>query len=123
MNKYERSYELANRKSSASWYDTAIAPLAADLEAATGKPAKISGPFGLRAEVYIDVGGDFIRITPEFPDDGLKLYYDTGAMTQTYQPLTLGDCNGMNNVRAPLPDTLEEIVKLLRPLRGGAENE
>lgn len=51
MNKYERSYELANKKSHAGWYDAAIAPLAADLEAATGKPVKISGPFGLRAEV------------------------------------------------------------------------
>lgn len=116
MNKYEKIYAIAHKKrGKASWLDGAIAALAIDLEEATGKPAEISGPYGLRAEVYIYVGDDFIRLTPEFPEDGLKLYYDTGKTTNDYQPGTLGDWNGMNNVRAELPDTLEEIIKLLRP--------
>ncbi len=118
MNKYEKIYIKAAKKSGhASWLDTAITPLAVDLEEATGKPVEISGPFGLRAEVWVKVGEDFIRLTPEFPEGGFKLYYDTGETTSTFQPGTLGDFNGMNNVSAPLPDTLEEIIKLLRPLK------
>lgn len=118
MNKYERIYAEACKKNQyASWLDSAIAALAADLSEATGKPVKISGPFGLRAEVWITVGDRFIRLTPDFPDLQLKLYYDTGEMTNDYQPGTLGDWNGMNNVRAPLPDTLDEIIGLLRPLK------
>lgn len=116
MNKYEKIYCKAyEKRGSASWLDSAVAALAVDLEEATGENTEISGPFGLRAEVWIDVGENFIRITPEFPDNQLKLYYDTGEVGDTYQPGTLGDFNGMNNVRAPLPDTLEEILKLLRP--------
>lgn len=116
MNKYEMIYAKAyEKRGSASWLDSAIAALAVDLEEATGKPTEISGPFGLRAEVWITVGDDFIRLTPEFPDGKLKLYYDTGEMADRYQPGTLGDFNGMNNVRAPLPDTLDEIIGLLRP--------
>ncbi len=117
MNKYEKIYiKAAEKTGHASWLDTAIASLAVDLEEATGKPVEISGPYGLRAEVWVKVGGDFIRLTPEFPDGGFKLYYDTGEATNTYQPGTLGYFNGMNNVSVPLPDTLEEIIKLLRPL-------
>lgn len=117
MNKYEKIYCKAyEKRGHASWLDSAIASLAVDLEEATGKQAEISGPFGIRAEVWISVGDNFIRLTPEFPDGQLKLYYDTGEMENTYQPGTLGDFNGMNNVREPVPDTLEEIVKLLRPM-------
>lgn len=122
MNKYEAAYKKANQGGRhVSWYDTAIVLLANDLSEATGLKYNISGPFGLRAEVYISLGPEekekFIVVTPEFPDSGLKLYYDTGVMTKDYQPNTLGDYNGMNNVREPLPDTLEEIVKVLRDYR------
>lgn len=117
MNKYEKIYLKAyEKRGRANWLDSAVSSLAVDLEEATGKPVTISGPLGLRAEVYIDVGDDFIRLTPAFPEDeGFRLYYDTGETTNTYQMGTLGDWNGMNNVSAPLPDTLEEIIKLLRP--------
>lgn len=51
MNKYERLYtEASVGGKNPSWLDTAIRPLAADLSEATGLPARVSGPFGLRAE-------------------------------------------------------------------------
>lgn len=118
MSKYTKIYERACKENPhASWYSTAICALAEDLAEYTGKKTKIHGPFGLRAAVYIDVGEDFILLTPEFHNGGLTLYYDTGEQTQQWQPNSLGDYNGMNNVRASLPDALEEIVKVLRPLR------
>lgn len=126
MNKYERIYlKAAEKKGRAHWLDAAIAPLAVDLEERTGEPVEISGPFGLRAEVYIKVGEKrFINVTPEFPDGGFRLYYDTGRMSGDYQPGTLGDFNGMNNIREPLPDTLDEIIGCLRSYEdGGTDDE
>lgn len=119
MNKYEKIYLKAyEKRGTAHWLDGAVAALAVDLEEVTGKHVEISGPFGLRAEVLLYVGDDFIRLTPAFPEaEGFKLYYDTGETTNAYQPGMLGDWNGMNNVSAPLPDTLDEIIKLLRPKR------
>ena len=122
MNKYEKIYLKAQEKSGrASWIDSAIASLAIDIEESTGEPVEIRGPFGLRAEVYITVGEKdsegrrFLLLTPEFPDCGFKLYYDTGETVERYGAETLGDFNGLNNVSAPLPDTLEEIIQILRP--------
>lgn len=117
MNKYENIYIKAAQKSGrAHWIDSAIAALAVDIEEATGKPTEISGPFGLRAEIYLRAGDDYIIITPEFPEEEkIELYYDTGKFTDAYQPGTIGCINGMNNIRAPLPDTLDEIIGLLRP--------
>lgn len=115
-NRYEKIYLKATEKRNASWVDTAIAALAADLEAFTGKPVKISGPFGLRAEIYVKAGDTVTVITPDF-SDGFKLYYDTGEIAQRYQPLTMGDVNGLNNVQAPLPETFEEIVAIFTGAR------
>lgn len=121
MNKYEKIYlKAAERSSRASWMDCAITALALDIEEATGKPVTISGPFGIRCEVLICVGEEkserkFIRVTPEFPGKGFKIYYDTGETKDRFAPGTIGYINGMNCVSAPLPDTLEEILKLLKP--------
>lgn len=116
MNKYERIYLKAKGRSkgaAASWLDSAIAALAVDVEEHTGKRVEVSGPFGLRAEVMIKAGDTYTIITPSFEDGGFKLYYDTGERTQTYQPNTLGDWNGLNNISAPLPDAFEEIVSIM----------
>lgn len=87
-------------------------PLAADLEELTGQPVVVSGPFGLRAAVYIKLGKSTITITPGFQDDRLELYYDTGRATGRYEPLTLGDFNGFNNEQARLPERLEDVAAL-----------
>lgn len=113
MTRYEKVYRKANEKRGASWVDTAIALLACDIEEATGEPAKVSGPFGLRAEVYISTKSKSICITPEFPDGGLELFYDSGELNSRFGAGTLGDFNGFNNVRKALPDTIEEIVKVM----------
>lgn len=114
MNRYEEIYRKANEKRNASWVDTAIALLACDIEKATGEPAQVSGPFGLRAEVYISTKRKSICVTPEFPEGGgLALFYDSGELADRFGPGTLGDFNGLNNVRKPLPDTIQEIVKVM----------
>ena len=125
MNKYERLYtEASAGGKNPSWLDTAIRQLAADLAEATGLPARVSGPFGLRAECVIYLNENaaegerkHITITPWFNCEGqdteIMLYYDTGEVKKEYAPNTLGDYNGMNNVMKRLPETLPEIVALL----------
>lgn len=76
MNKYEKIYQKALQRSGSSnvsWLDSAIAALAVDVEEYTRQPVKVSGPFGLRAEVYLTVGKNCTVITPSFKDDALKL--------------------------------------------------
>lgn len=116
MNKYEKIYLKATKRgggSAASWPDSSVAALAVDLEEHTGKPVEVSGPFGLRAEIVIKAGDICTIITPSFENGSFKLYYDTGERTGQYQPNTLGDWNGFNNVQAPLPDTFEEIAAVI----------
>lgn len=115
MNKYVKIYEEAYERDGTSWRDSAAVALAADLRKVTGEPTKISGPFGLRSEIIIDVGQKCITITPEFNDNfGFMIFCDTGARTNEYPEESLGGWNNMNNVQIPLPDTLDEIVKYLR---------
>ena len=126
MNKYEKLYtEAVAGGKNPSWLDTAVRPLAADIGEATGHTARVSGPFGLRAECVIHVNEDapegermHLVITPWFNCEGqdteIMLYYDTGEVKDDYAPNTLGDFNGMNNVMKRLPETLPEIVALLR---------
>lgn len=126
MNTYERLYtEASAGGKSPSWIDTAVGPLVADLAEATGLPARLSGPFGLRAECVIHINENaaegeraYLVITPWFnlkgQDTEIMLYYDTGEVKGDYAPNTLGDFNGMNNVMKRLPETLPEIVALLR---------
>lgn len=111
--KYERIYRLANEKTGhAGWMETAIFPLAVDIEELTGQPVSVSGPFGLRAEVYIKLGESILTVTPGFRDGRLELYYDTGRTIGRYEPLTLGDFNGFNNEQARLPERLEDVAAL-----------
>lgn len=112
MNKYEEIYNKAKTK--VRWRDTAIAALAADIEKATGKPVRVSGPFGLRAEVVVEVGDEYLLVTPEFDNGNLKIFCDTGEVTNDYPPESLGSWNNMHHVRVPLPDSMDEILKMLQ---------
>ena len=112
MNKYEEIYNKSKTK--VRWKDTAIAALAADIEKATGKPVKVSGPFGLRAEVVVEVGDGYLLVTPEFDNGNLKIFCDTGEVTNDYPPESLGSWNNMHHVRVPLPDSMDEILKMLQ---------
>lgn len=114
MNKYEELYQRAAAQDSrANWIGTAITALAMDIEKRTGQQVKVSGPFGLRAEVMLCTEDKIIVITPWFMESQLHLHYDTGQMKNEYAPNTLGDYNGMNNITAPLPDTVEEIIAVM----------
>jgi len=113
MSKYERIYRKAAEKNgNASWLESAISALAVDLEEYTGEKVVVSGPFGLRAAVMLQVGTDTLTITPSFSEGGLQLYYDTGEKAQRFAPLSLGDFNGFNNIENRLPSTIEEIAAL-----------
>lgn len=74
---------------------------------------EIGGPYGLRTEVIISSDSRILIVTPDFEDGNLKLYYDTGEKTDRHQPNTIGEINGFNNVRAPLPGTIEEIAGIM----------
>lgn len=124
MNKYEKIYHKAKGRShgsEASWLDSAIAALAVDLEEHTGEEMEVGGPYGLRAEVIISSNSRILIITPDFEDGNLKLYYNTGEKTEKHQPNTIGAVNGFNNVQAPLPGTLEEIVSAMTQRTGTQE--
>lgn len=40
--------------------------------------------------------------------------YETGEVSDRYEPGTVGYVNGLNNITARLPDSVEEILGLLR---------
>lgn len=115
MTKYERAFEDANKDGCrVSWYKSAVPALTADIEKATGKPVVVSGPFGLRAEIWLKCDERYLTITPEFVDGNFQLFFDTGKFTHDCPAESLGMWNGFNNVRAPLPGTVEEIIPLFR---------
>lgn len=120
MNKYEKFFWRAYRKrGNANWLDCAIAPMVVDLEEMTGEEAEFCGPAGLRSEVLISIGSGeakrWLTVTPDFDDQHqLHLFYDTGERTANHAPGTLGDMHGFNNVSKPLPEGLDEILKLFR---------
>lgn len=119
-NKYTRIYELARfYNSQASWLETAIVALAADLEQYTGDPVVICGSFGLRSEIYFKVGEHRSKcITVDFNGEDLLLSYDSGERTDAFANGTIGAVNGFNNVSKPLPETIEKIVEVLLPDAG-----
>lgn len=121
MNKYEKCFGVVHKKfGNASWLKCAIAPMTVDLEETTGEEADFCGPAGLRAEVLISIGSGkarrWLTVTPEFDvQHQLHLYYDTGEKVEKHAPGTLADMNGFNNVCKPLPETLDEILRLFKP--------
>lgn len=107
-----------------SWVDEIVETLAMELANRLHKNFEIYGPFGLRCEtsIYLFDCADkgiteqetwSIRITPGRLDLG-EIYYDTGEVTKEFGSDTIGYMNGMNNVSKPLPDDIEDIIKLLR---------
>lgn len=107
------------------WVEAIIIPLRDAISEKTGLYTKEPyGPFGLRSSISIYfsekenfdiVEDDVIGITilPRDLTEG-KLNYETGETEDLYQKGTLGYINGMNHVEKPLPQDLDEIIKLLR---------
>lgn len=108
------------------WVRDVMHPLAQEIAMKLNQFYDVKGPFGIRAEVsiyiiedpdmsIIDQGQWSITITPHFNNDGdMEFYYDTGEVKEDFAPGTVGSMNGMNNVEAPLPENIDEIIKLLK---------
>ncbi len=110
---------------SRGWVQGIVEPLAEVLAQRTGLKWEIYGPFGLRCETSIYLRADMsksiteqetrsIRLTPATDQNGTEYcMYDTGETEGGYEPMSIGWLNGFNHKTAPLPDTIEEIEKLL----------
>lgn len=121
------------------WIDCVLIPLANLIsEKLGGIYYDIYGPFGLSCEtsVYffpgcplaeakkkarsLDICKDEtfgLTVTPKCRNgvcDDLYLAYDTGRRTSEYRKGSIGYLNGFNNIYEELPDSIEEIIGLLR---------
>lgn len=120
MEKREKAYY---EKDFPNWIETIVKPLMHDLEKHTGLHGEIYGPFGICCKTSIYLRKDMkesiteqstLHITIEPPTNDRKIYYETGEVNNRYAKGSIGELNGMNKVKAQLPDTIEEIVALLR---------
>lgn len=108
-----------------NWVKGIVEPLAEVLAERSGLKYEIYGPFGIRCSTSIYLRADMSRsiteqetrsitLTPATSEDGTEYCnYDTGEKIDSYEAGSIGWLNGFNNKSAPLPDTLEEIEKLL----------
>lgn len=120
---------------SRNWIKSVIEPLAKELAKRTGLHWEIYGPFGLNAETSIYLRENMkLNITQQKTQhitlipDNLKdrtyiCRYYTGEKTSKYPKGSIGELNGLNNITAILPDTIEEIEKLLITSERNKERE
>lgn len=141
-NKLEETISKAQAKlkklqsNSPSWIQNLLVPLAKELKERLGlKAYEIYGPFGCECETSLylsNYGKDgnieitkvntlSLTVRPHWKHNltysqvmGFELTYRTGETTNEYAKGTIGELNGLNDVYAPLPTTIEEIIKLLR---------
>lgn len=125
-----------NQMKPVDWKQIIVKPLAEELRGATGKKSScVLGPFGIGSKITIYLFDEenfhtclrrnetyfFITLEPCFDDAGnLRFRYETGETCEDHPSDSIGAASGLNNVTAPLPDSIEEIVKLLQespPLR------
>ena len=125
---HERALKKLDRMEK-GWKELVVEPLAKILSEKMGNlPWKIYGPFGLGCEttiylfptdVHNIVKGETHSITvhPQISisDGNVNIYltYNTGEVVDRYEKGTIGYMNGFNNVEAKLPDSIDEVVKLL----------
>ena len=94
------------------------------LEVKTGKKCQVIGPFGLCSRCYIDLlehDDDYpyknpilsLEIEPDFHhEDIIRFLYCTGEEEENYPKGSIGAESGMNRKTAPLPNDIDEILKL-----------
>lgn len=108
---------------SPSWIDTILIPLAEELAKRLNLEYDIYGPFGLRCETTIYFMKDKsisitnqpvkgLTVTPELREN--ILMYDTGEVEEKYQFGSIGYMNGFGKKSLPLPNDIEDILKLIR---------
>lgn len=117
--------EKKNRIPVVDWKDEVIVPLAEELAKRVGRHPLVFGPCGIGAKVTISLVADpearwteqdrlELTVEPDFEDGCMIFNYETGEASDRYEPGTVGYVNGLNNITAPLPDSVEEILGLLR---------
>ena len=118
-------YEQIGALDYGNWVSDVIWPLADELARRAGKKAQVFGPCGIGAKVVISLVDDLekrsyeqdsleLTLEPEHQDGRWEIRYETGERTDLYEPGTVGFINGLNNVTAPLPDSVGEILALFR---------
>lgn len=111
-------------KKSFSWIDGIVIPLAEELSKKFNMDYEIFGPFGLCCEtsIYLKEYKNMsitkqttysITLEPQNLEK-LELVYRTGERTNKYPAGSIGELNGFDCITKPLPETIEEIAKLLR---------
>lgn len=108
------------------WVDRVLIPLANRISSELGGlQYEIYGPFGLSCETSVyffltghDITKDETYNLTVYPGgsfrNGFHLMYDTGRCADIFAPGTIGYVNGLNKIKEPIPDRLEEIMSLLR---------
>lgn len=107
------------------WMSDILWPLADELARRVGKHPQLSGPAGLGAKLTIALVDDpdkrsyeqeslEITVEPAFEGESIFFNYETGSVSDRYKPGTVGYVNSLNNTTARLPDSIEEILGLLR---------
>ncbi len=106
-----------------NWVDGIVIPLAKELSKKFNMDYEIFGPFGLCCETSIYLKEDknksitkqkTLSITLEPGNlSEYKLLYRTGERTNKYPSGSIGDLNGFDCITESLPDTIDEIAKLM----------
>lgn len=111
---------------SPNWLDDVVRPLAKELAAKAGFPhGEAHGPCGLTSRAFItlwtsepEFAAKTLVVRPLFSEEnGLSFVYETGETTSECPPGSLGEAHEMNLVTAPLPDSLEEILAVMKTPR------
>lgn len=105
------------------WINSLVKPIGEHFAKEFNKRYEIYGPFGIRAQTTIYWREDMTKSITEQPVLSLtivpgdlskgELYYETGKVKDKFAKNTIGDVNGMNREIALLPDSIEEIKKLI----------
>ena len=120
------------KRSYPHWTDHVLSPLIREIGMRLGMKYKVSGVFGLRTQSYISLLDDageclyILSVTPRFAEIDVDVLlpanygrtallegidYDTGELIN---PERDDDLNGFNRVTAPLPDDVDEIIRIMR---------
>lgn len=130
INKYAERISILDEKrsklinKSISWIDGIVIPLAKELSKKFNMDYEIFGPFGLCCEtsIYLKEYKNksitkqttySITLEPHSIET-LEIVYRTGERTNKYPVGSIGELNGFDCITKPLPDTIDEIAKLMR---------
>ena len=138
---YEMKISRLEKKKSkiGGWHDTLVIPLAKILTPLLDcEKFEILGPFGLRGETSIwfkkkDSTAKYcdysltVTLFTEFEKNSIykdrccmnstktvELRYDTGVRDSSYAHGSIGELNGFNKIESPLPESIEDIVNLIK---------